>query len=101
MILLIIGKIKDGHFAGAFRPEEHAFNNDTGKLFHGGNTVLHQIKIPSSMKCHENHIYCRKCDDFAVEFHEKMNFRMQAKRVRKMKLHENTCKKKPSSEEKK
>ena len=91
---VFVGKIKSGSFAGAYRPREHIFNNDTGKFFHGSDALLHEIKIPLSMKTDEKHIVCRKCDEYSVEFNDKMTFQMQAKRARKMKLHEKSCKKK-------
>lgn len=57
------------------------------------------------MKHDEKLLYCRKCDDFNVEFDGKMTFQMQAKRVRKMKIHEKSCKckrnSKPMSKEEK
>ena len=48
------------------------------------------------MRSDEKLIYCGKSDDFNVEFDENMAFQMQAKRVRKMKTDEKSCKSKRS-----
>ena len=85
-----IGVVNRGSSAGAFRPEEHSFNFNTGKMFFGSDANLHSILFPDGVKVGDL-LKCRHCDSFEIEFCDKFTNQMKAKRVASFVNHELNC----------
>ena len=89
-----IGGITEGKFKNVRRPNEHTINNLTGKLFHGSDARLLEIRIPDTVRHDNDLLFCRKCDEFNVDYDNEMSMKKRAKHVEKMRRHERRCKKK-------
>jgi len=80
-----------------FRPEQHEFNENSGKFGPGRNTKLKKIIIPNVYgdEWQESKILkCRHCKNFEIEYEEAMGGIKKAKRINKLLEHESKCKKK-------
>lgn len=97
-----IGEIAAGPQKGMLRPGDHAWSSQQGAWFHGPDARFPEYAIPSGAVREEGHITCRECGDYAIEFRRDMppKAKAQARRVEKMKRHEEKCKGRSEKEEK-
>ena len=80
------------------RPEQHIYNNATGKLHFGAGFNVEKILIPKSAIAGDDKIQCRKCD-YKISI-DSTSMRSLGKRVAKMRRHESGCTRKNKKTEK-
>ena len=60
-----IGVITKGNLRGFPRPQEHAYNKQTGKYYFGTDARLSEIRFPTG-GTHENKITCKHCQKYTL-----------------------------------
>ncbi len=90
-----IGAITNGCYKNARRPEQHAYNSVTGKLYFGSDAHLSEIRIPSTTPFNSESIFCRKCLSHPIVFSNSLSLPEKARSVERMRVHEKKCKAKP------
>ena len=93
-----IGAICSGSYKNVRRPEQHAYNIVSGKLFFGSDARLNDIRIPSTTPFNSDSIFCRKCLSHPIIYSDSLSLAEKARSVEKMRTHEKKCKSKPKNQ---